>query len=190
MDFPNSMKVNLFNEVKWARRICLSLDGIVCEYDSPKMVKNFFGIDIPSEELFGYDLADVLGVTPTLINTMWEKQIYDKPNFIRGAIETLKEWGFQKYELVIYSKRIEYMGYDGFTLWLRDCRIPFNRINNGRGQCDIQIDDSPSRLMEADSKFKLLFDQPWNGKCLNITGKLKRVYTWGGIRNVCSFLGT
>ena len=169
-------------------RLCLDLDGVICEYDFPKIVKGFFGIDLSIEDIFAYDLADVLGVSPTLIDTMFKEQVYGKPNFIRGSIRTLKEWEAKGYELVIYSNRVKYMGYEGLAEWLRNWQIPFSEIDGGRGSYDVHIDDSPSKLMGTDSKTKLLFDQPWNRRCRDITGRLQRIYTWGGIRNVCSLL--
>ena len=182
-------KEDLFHNIIWGKCFCIDLDGVVCEYDFPKIVKDFFGVDLSAQAIFAYDLADVLGVSSILINTMFKEQVYGKPNFIEGAIETLKEWESKGYELVIYSNRVKYMGHDGLTQWLIDWQVPFSRIDRGEGMYDAHIDDSPAKLMATDSKIKLLFDQPWNRKCHNITGKLQRVYTWEEIRNVCALLG-
>ena len=164
------------------KRICVDIDGVVCQYDFPKMVKNFFGVDLSSKAIFAYDLADVLGIAPAMINTMFFEQVYGKPNFIDGAIDTLKEWKSKGYELVIYSNRVKYMGYEGLARWLIDWQIPFSGIDGGKGRYDVHIDDSPAKLMETDSKIKLLFDQPWNQRCHNITGKLIRVKNWEAIK--------
>lgn len=163
------------------KRLCLDLDGCVVEYDFPKMVKNFFGIDLSPTAIFAYDLADVLGVAPALINTMFKEQVYGKPNFVPGAIETLREWK-PEYELIIYSNRVKYMGYEGLVRWLIDWQIPFNGIDGGQGSYGVHIDDSPAKLMSTDSKIKLLFDRPWNRRCHNITGELIRVINWEGVR--------
>jgi len=167
--------------IEWSKRICVDLDGVVCEYDFPKIVKNFFGVDLSAKAIFAYDLADVLGVSPILINIMFKEQVYGKPNFIDGAIETLNKWE-GKYELIIYSNRVKYMGHKGLESWLVGWQIPFNKIDGGRGSYDVHIDDSPGKLMATDSKLKLLFNQPWNERCLNITGKLTRVQSWKEIR--------
>ena len=106
---------DIFANVKRAKRICLDLDGCICEYNFPKIVKNFFGVDLSSKMIFAYDLADVLGVAPALINTMFKEQVYGKPNLVEGALDILKEWKSQGYELVIYSNRVKYMGYKGLS---------------------------------------------------------------------------
>ena len=166
------------------KRICIDLDGVVCEYNFPKIVKDFFGVDLSASAIFAYDLADVLGVAPSLINTMFKKQVFGKPNFIDGAISTLKEWKSKGYELAIFSNRIKHMGLDGLAKWLIDWQIPFSGIDGGCGEYDVHIDDSPGKLMGTDSKLKLLFTQPWNERCLNIQGRLVRVKSWREIREI------
>ena len=181
MDF-HKMRGNSQN----TKRLCLDLDGCICEYDFPKIAKNFFGVDLSAKMIFAYDLADVLGVSPVLINMMFKEQVYGKPNFVKGAIDTLEEWESKGYELIIFSNRIKYMGEERLLGWLTDWQIPFSKIDGGLGKYDIHIDDSPSKLMSTDSKIKLLFDRPWNERCHNITGELKRVYNWTEIRNKVS----
>jgi len=176
MEFPYKLESR-------PKRICIDIDGVIAEYDFPKIVKNFFGVDLSAQMIFAYDLADVLGVSPVLINTMFKEQVYGKPHFIEGAIDTLKEWESKGYELVIYSNRVKYMGYEGLAKWLIDWQIPFSGIDGGQGSYDVHIDDSPAKLMATDSKIKLLFDQPWNQRCHNITGKLIRMKNCEGIKH-------
>tara|TARA_Y100000310_G_scaffold144390_1_gene143662 strand:- start:29295 stop:29801 length:507 start_codon:yes stop_codon:yes gene_type:complete len=163
-------------------RLCIDIDGVVCQYQFSKIVKNFFGVDLSLAAIFAYDLADVLGVAPSLIDTMFKEQVFGKPNLVDGAIETLNEWKSKGYELVIFSNRVKSMGYDGLAKWLIEHQIPFSGIDNGNGEYDFHIDDSPHKLMSTDSKVKLLYDQPWNKRCLNVTGKLKRVHNWQEIK--------
>ena len=113
-------------------RLCLDLDGVICEYNFPKIVKDFFGVDLSSQKIFAYDLADVLGAAPALINTMFREQVWGKPNLVPGAIETLKEWLEKGYKLAIYSNRAKYMGDAGLGGWLEKWQIPFSWIDWGK----------------------------------------------------------
>jgi len=167
-------------------RLCVDLDGCVVQYDFPKIVKNFFGVDLSSKAIFAYDLADVLGVAPALIDTMFKEQVFGKPNFIEGAVDTLKEWKAKGYELAIFSNRVKYMGEDGLGKWLKKWKIPYSYLTSGQIPYDVHIDDRPAKLMATDSKLKLLFDQPWNKGCLNIQGKLERAYNWAEVRKIVS----
>ena len=172
-----------------SKRICIDLDGVICEYNFPKIVKDFFGVDLSAKMLFAYDLADVLGVAPILINTMFREQVWGKPNFVPGAIETLREWQDKGHDLVIFSNRIKYMGSNGLQKWLEEWGIPWSGIGIGDRFFDVHIDDSPAKLMATDSKVKLLFNQPWNERCLNITGKLVRVRNWQEVRDYTYYGG-
>jgi len=182
--FPSATIIpqRIFDDVVWAKRICIDIDGVICEYNFPKIVKDFFGVDLSLAVIFAYDLADVLGVAPALINTMFREQVWGKPNFVPGAIETLGDWKSKRYELIIYSNRVKYMGKHGLAKWILEWGIPCNDIDNGEGKYDVHIDDSPSKLMATDSKVKLLYSQPWNKRCLNITGELIRVKSWQEVR--------
>src|SRR3990167_10898217 len=145
-------KRELWKNVIWVKRICIDLDGSVCEYDFPGIVKSFFGVDISATAIFAYDLADVLGVAPILIDSMFREQVYGSPTLISGAIDTLRKWKQEGHELVIYSNRVKYMGESGLVKWLIDYQIPFGGISDGTGKYDIHVDDSPSKLMATDSE--------------------------------------
>ncbi len=172
------------------KRICVDLDGVICGYDFPRIVKDYFGVSLDPQSIFAYDLADVLGVSPEEIHHMFEEQIYSAPNFVKGAWETLREWQAKGYELSIFSNRGEYMGQEEFREWLTRWFIPFDYLTIGYEEYDVHIDDSPSKLMATDSRLKLLFDRPWNQRCLNITGRIERVYNWGDIKKKVSELSS
>ncbi len=165
-------------------RLLIDLDGVVVTYDFPKIVKDFFGVDLSTQAIFAYDLADVLGVAPAIIDTMFKEQVFGKPSFIYGALETLKEWQSKGYELIIFSNRVKYMGYERLMNWLIDWGIPFDKIDGGQEKYDFHIDDRPAKLMSTDSKVKLLYTQSWNVRCLNITGKLNRVNSWDEVKRI------
>ena len=165
--------------------ICLDIDGVLCEYNFPEIVKNFFGVDLSSKAIFAYDLADVLGVAPVLINTMFKEQVYGKPTFNKGALETLRKWQTEKHYIGIWSNRTKYMGKMGLYEWMIKYKIPFNDLDfRGENCYDVHIDDCPSKLMSTDSKVKLLYSQPWNIGCLNITKSLIRVRNWQEIQDI------
>lgn len=166
-----------------AKRILVDIDGVICEYDFPEIVKNFFGVDLSPIAIFAYNLADVLGVAPTIIDTMFKEQVYGKPNLVENALDTLGEWQVKGHQLIIFSNRVKYMGYQGLAEWLRRWQIPFSSIDSGYGEYDVHIDDSPGKLMATNSKVKLLYSQPWNGRCLNITGQLIRVRNWQEVKS-------
>ncbi len=172
------------SNILWRKRICIDLDGVVCEYNFPKIVKDFFGVELKAHEIVAYDLADVLGVKPEDINAMFKDQVFGSPTLISGALGSLIEWQDKGHELYIFSNRIKYMGYWGLHSWLKRYNIPFSNIDDGKGEYDVHIDDSPSKLMGTNSKLKLLFTQPWNVRCKNITGKLVRVNNWEEVKDV------
>ena len=165
------------------RRILVDVDGVIVSYDFTDLVWEKFHIRINPHHIFAYNLADVLGVTSKAIDEMFFDQVWGKPEFIKGAIETLSEWK-SKYEIVIYSNRVKYMGYDGLTRWLIDSGVPFSGITGGQGFYAFHIDDRPKKLCDTNSSVKLLFTQPWNLRCLNIENRLTRVNSWQEIRDI------
>lgn len=166
-------------------RILLDLDGCVVQYDFSAIVKQHFGVKLSSKSIFAYDLADVLGVSSQEINKMFEGQVFGKPCFKEGALETLREWQSKSWEIIIYSNRVKYMGYMGLAEWLIKWDIPFDGFDlDGSGSYNFHIDDSPGKLAATDSKVKLLFKQPWNTRCKDIKKQMVRVKSWGEINKI------
>jgi len=167
------------------KKVIVDIDGVVIQYPFPKMVKNFFGVDISTQAIFAYDLADVLGVAPVMINTMFREQVYGKANFIDGSQEVLQEWWDKGYDISIFTNRIKYMGKLDLLKWLKDNDIPFHGIDvKGKGAYNYHIDDSPGKLASTMSEVKLLFDQPWNKRCLDLKNQFIRVRSWQEIRKL------
>ena len=165
-------------------QLLVDLDGVVVEYDFPKLVKQYFKVDLARQQIYAYDMADVLGVSNKSIDDMFKEQVFGRPNFIPGALETLQGW-YGEHEIVIFSNRVKYMGFQGLSKWLKGNKIPFDTVYHS-GEYDFHIDDSPAKLMNINSKTKLLFNQPWNEGCLNIEKKLKRVFNWVDIEKEVS----
>jgi len=163
--------------------LCIDLDGTLVSYDFPQIVKSFFGVSIEKYAIYAYDLADVLGVSHLMIDTMFKEQVWGKPTFMPDALETLQELD-SKYTILIYSNRVKYMGRQGLSDWLLEYNIPYTWITEGKYEYDYHIDDSPAKLMSTNSKVKLLYNQSWNTRCLDITHSLQRVHSWKEIRRI------
>jgi len=163
------------------KKLLVDIDGVICKYDFPALVKEYFNVEIDARDIYAYNLSDVLGVSSKEIDDMFKEQVWGAPEFIEDALGILR--GLSKiYEIIIYSNRVKYMGEMGLAKWLIDCGIPFRGIDNGQGEYYCHIDDRPQKLEDTNSKIKLLFSQPWNEGCRNIKGNLKRVYSWPAIR--------
>jgi 5'(3')-deoxyribonucleotidase len=163
-------------------KILVDIDGVIAQYDFPKIVKDFFGIDLSSQVIFAYDLADVLGVAPKLIDLMFRKQVFGKANLMPGALKILGDFS-KKYEIIIYTNRTKYMTSIELVTWLIENEIPFDGID----YCPEQryyahIDDSPSKLASTNSGIKILFNQPWNTHCVDAQKQFLRVGSWSEIR--------
>ena len=169
--------------IKKSPRICLDLDGVVCVYDFPRMIKEDFGIDIRSEDIYTYDIDDILGVTKEAVIAMFMKRVYDPAICEPGALNTLNEWIAKGYEIFIYSNRINLIGTTALLLWLNDNDIPFTSLTRGlKNEYDLHIDDRPPKLAATNSRYKMLYHRPWNDKCLDIKNQFRVVYNWKEIK--------
>ena len=165
-------------------RILLDLDGVVVKYPFQKMVKKHFNVDLDKCTIFAYDLADVLGVAPVLINTMFKDQIEGKPEFIEGALDVLNSWK-DKHEIVIFTNRLKYISHEKLSEWMDKYKIPYHGISfTGQEGYHFHIDDSPAKLASTNSSIKLLFSQTWNVKCHDIMKQFKRVNSWSEIKEL------
>jgi len=170
--------------LKRPKRILVDIDGVICAYDFKFLVKKYFNVDLSPREIYAYDLADVLGVSNLEIDVMFKEQVFGEPTFNEGALETLNEWR-GKHEIIIYSNRVKYMGQLELERWLNRYNIPFDDlVTKWLGTYDVHIDDSPAKLMNTNSTLKLLYEQSWNVKCLDIQNKLTRVKDWQEIRGL------
>ncbi len=162
-------------------RLLIDVDGVITRYPFKQLAKKHFNVDLNELAIYAYDLADVLGISEIAVNLMFKEQVFGKPLFIENALPTLRNL-YNKHEVVIYTNRTKYMSLDELTNWLIENEIPFNGIDvQGTGAYDFHVDDSPAKLMKTNSKIKLLFNQSWNRRCLDITKSLKRVYSWNDV---------
>ena len=174
-----------YNITKRQVKLLVDIDGCICEYNFPQLVKNFFGVDLSSQAIFAYDLADVLGVSNKLIDIMFRDIVFGKANFIDGSLDVLNEWWDKGYDIGIFSNRVKYMGNFELMKWLKGNKIPFHGIDvKGSGTYNFHIDDSPGKLASTMSGVKILFNQPWNRRCYDIKKQFVRVSSWGEIKDI------
>lgn len=171
--------------------ILMDLDGTICQYDFPKLLEKYFHCSIPNGDIYAYALEDVLGVTPAEIAKMFKVEVYNRPCLIEGAISTINSFISKDYQVGIYSNRIHYMSMVELEDWMEAYGIPYSYVATKDDLPDYvyaHVDDNPSKLMELTEltkvKYSILLNQPWNNKCLNITGKLQRAMNWQEVRNI------
>lgn len=171
--------------------ILIDIDGVVCEYDFPKITKKHFGVAIPNKAIYTYSIEDSLGVASSDVVRMFEKECFSKPVFALGAIDTLKGFLSAGHQVSIYSNRLHFMTQDELETWLGKYKIPYSNICTNQSlpsYVHVYVDDSPAKLMAVEKvvevKRLLLFDAPWNKACLNITGRMERVKGWKQVRKV------
>ena len=164
--------------------ILCDVDGCICSYPFPKIIKKYFGVSIPTKAIFAYSLEDCLGVSSAVVGVMFKVEAMQAPVFIKGALDALKQLRAEGHLIFIYTNRVRFMTDGELVDWLQLYGIPFDCLYKGQERVfDFHVDDSPAKLMGTNGlvKRKLLFDQPWNKGCLNITGKLERVKSWKAV---------
>jgi len=171
--------------------LLIDIDGCIAKYNFPALTKKYFGKAVPNKGVWTYSLEDSLGIPPRLVQEMFAKEVFSEPALVQGAIGALKHFISKDYNVCIHTNRLHWMSPEELGDWLDKWGIPYSSIiTNGDlpNYVVAHIDDSPAKLMkshdETTVKHLLLFDNPWNRQCLNITGKLHRVKTWREIKEV------
>ena len=171
------------------QQIVIDIDGVVAQYNFSRMLKKYFGVAIPNSWIYSHSIEDCLGLPSKDVWQMFLKEAKEPPDFVDGAIPALKEL-HRRHTLFIYTHRLKFMGLPQLREWLDRWGIPYDYIFFDdlvpKHSFDYHIDDSPQKLMDMNDtvKHKLLFDQPWNRRCKNITGKLRRVKGWQEVLEV------
>ena len=174
------------------RNLLVDIDGVICQYDFPRLTKQYFGVEIPNEGIYTYSLEDALGVPSKAVGDMFAKEVFAKPNFVDGAVNYLKYFLDNGYTVNIYSKRLHWMTQEELGNWLDKWGIPYTDVINGGGDLPSYIhgyvDDSPTKLLKIDEqttvKHLILFSNPWNVHCLDILGKFERAKNWLEVRRI------
>jgi len=176
---------------KEMKNLLIDIDGVICQYDFPRLTKQYFGVEVPNAGVFTYSLEDSLGLPPKAISDMFAKEVFAEPNMIPGAIQQLERFIDSGYAVLIYSNRLHWMTQEELGDWLDKWGIPYTDVING-GQLPSYIhgyvDDSPVKLLSVDEqtivKHLILFTNPWNKRCLDILGKFERAKNWNQVRRI------
>ena len=170
------------------KNIIVDLDGVICQYDFPKLIKKHFGVAVLPEWLWCYGLEDSLGLPFDEVHRMFAKEAFAPPTFIDGAISALASLILRDYNVCILSNRTKYMELEDLTDWASTYKIPFSQVITCASlpsYVHVAIDDWPRKLLELDSKTTvkklLLFQQPWNEQCHNLLERLTFVRDWNDI---------
>ena len=173
------------------KNIVVDIDGVICEYDFPDLIKRHFGISILPEWIWCYTLEDCLGLSPDQVGDLFALEGFAKPKFIKGAFEALSRLVIEDFNVCILSNRLTYMSKADLSLWLQEYNIPHSQIITCEelpSYVHYAIDDRPKKLLEIDSKVNvgklLLFEQPWNWRCHDLLGKFTWVKNWEDIMEV------
>lgn len=174
------------------RNLIVDVDGVIAQYNFPRMMKKWFGVSVKNEDIWCYSLEDALGLDPFLVEEMWVAEADEPAIFIPGAIKSLEELRLAGYKILIRSQRAKIMGAERLEGWLEENKIPFDQVLatplDMPDYAHAAIDDRPSKLSLLNELVKvktlILFDQPWNRQCLNIHGRFYRVKTWAQVKSV------
>jgi hypothetical protein len=167
------------------KTLIIDIDGVVCQYDFPNILKKHFGISVPNDWICHYSIEDSLGIPTDEVHEMFEKEVYSAPNIILGAVEALKRFIIKDYYVDIFSNRLSFMVVGELEDWLNQYGIPFSQVLTWEdlpSYAHAAIDDSPSKLLKIDKEVSLgkmiLFLQPWNQSCHDILNKFRWVENW------------
>ncbi len=173
------------------RSIIVDLDGVITKYDFPALTKKWFGATIHNKGVWCYSIEDSLGVATEDVVKMFQEEVEAPPNLVPGAINTLKLFMARDYEVYVLTNRLYFTDENRLIAWLDKYGIPYSAVLTNGDLPDYvvaHIDDSPTKLMSTRSKTEvkhsILFDNPWNRQCLNITGQLERAKNWGQVKEI------
>ncbi len=172
------------------RNLIVDVDGCIAQYDFPAILKKYFGVTLTNKDIYAYSLEDCLGTSSAAIEDIFIKECFAPPNFIPGAINTLKYLMARDDEIYILTNRLHFMSETEFEEWAEKYGIPYTAILNGRlpEYAHAQVDDHAVKLMNTQQlttvKHSILFNAPWNRRCLNVTGQLERAKNWGQVKEI------
>uniref|UniRef100_A0A6H1ZZT6 5' nucleotidase n=1 Tax=viral metagenome TaxID=1070528 RepID=A0A6H1ZZT6_9ZZZZ len=170
------------------RNILVDIDGVVAQYNFPKILKEHFGVEVSNLDVQLYSLEDCLGLPSKQVMDMFSIVAFEPPNLIRDSISSLRKLIVEDWNVCIYSNRVHFMGKKGLEDWLSKYGIPYSVVLNGDSlpsYVSIAVDDYPSKLLKLSEdttvRKLLLFSQPWNDGCLDLLNMFTRVNNWAEV---------
>ena len=171
--------------------LLIDLDGVVCAYDFPYLTQKYFGVTIPNNGIYTYSIEDSLGVPSKDVIDMFDVEVHSPPNTIRWAKTALEGFIAADYDVGIFTSRLTWMTIAELRDWLDKYEIPYTSIITNStlpSYAHAHVDDSPTKLMNVaraiEVKHSILYTNPWNVNCLNITGTLKRAKNWKEVKEI------
>ena len=171
------------------KNILLDVDGCVHRYNFGAITKEHFGRAVYNKDIKAYSMADALGVSDNDMREIWAKEAQKPANLIEGAVDTIKWFLANDYQVFILSSRAKIMTYSGLEKWLEKAGVPCSGMmafGTLPEYVHVAIDDNPSKLLRIKEEAKvgklLLFNQPWNAFCRDIKRQFIRVYDWDDVK--------
>lgn len=168
-----------------SKNLIVDVDGVIAEFDFPNLLGQYMGVRLPTAKVNTFDLSNLLGVSKVAIKEMFEAEVFNHQQIVIGASYYLRSFMQKGFDILIFSDRLQWMTKEELGDWLEEQGVPFSEVIDRDSLPSFavaHIDDRPAKLMEVWETIKvnklLLFDRPWNRRCMNITGRLTRVKNW------------
>ena len=194
--------------------IYIDFDDCLCEtarYFSG-LVKELFGINVPYENIYYFDLQRSFSLTDDQFEKMMiqahRPEVLVSYEETPGAVETVKDWADKGHDISVITGR-PYSAYEASREWLDRhglgqvklyCLNKYGRdsfIRNSdfsleiddyyKMHFDYAIEDSPSafRFFEHLPKLQVMvYDRPWNQYCEFPGNNYHRCYDWETISSM------
>lgn len=164
-------------------KLALDFDGVIADSSAAviRAVRLLYGIELQPEHLFTHNLKEILGVPeeevyreafakidniPSIPYAVTNVRLLQKDTSLdvciatsRKESEPVEEW-LTRYDITV---PVIYLAKDGV--------LPY---------VDFMLDDYPTKMLQYRDNIgkAFLFNQPWNERCLNISGWFERVQSW------------
>ena len=173
-------------------KIGVDIDGTIADYNLTATTKKHLGREEANDVFICFSESAILKGPGEELLAVFQKYARQKAILIDGAVESIRRLRDKGHNIIIYSNRLLFMDKAELEDWLRDNKIPFTAVWAKRNppQLDYHVDDNPAKLVNLGdgTRNKLLFDQPWNRRCLDVAN-IRRVYNWKEVEEIIDASG-